>query len=297
MTKIGKKELSGVFPALLTPFDENGKINDKALADLIELNLKKGVKGFYVGGSTAEFLLMSKEERKHILDVAVETVKGRGIVISHVGSVSTADAVELAGDSEKVGADVVSAVAPFYYKYTFDEIQSYYFDIAAHTSLPMLVYYFPAFSDVTFSNENIRSFMEKEQFCGIKFTSNDFFKMERIHASFPDKVVFNGYDEMFLAGLSMGADGGIGSTYNFMAEKFIKMQKLFSDGKIEEAQKIQDDVNKIISALVQVGVTAGEKEILNALGINLGRCRLPFKMLDNEQRNYLLDVALPLLQD
>ena len=67
--------------------------------------------------------------------------------------------------------------------------------------------------------------MSDDRFVGVKHTSNDYFALEQFKAAFPDKLVYNGYDEMLLAGLSMGADGAIGSTFNFMAEKFIKIRE------------------------------------------------------------------------
>ena len=74
----------------------------------------------------------------------------------------------------------------------------------------MLVYHFPAFSGVNMGISEMAKFLSDEKFVGLKFTSNDFFMLEQCKAAFPDKVVYNGFDEMFLCGLSMGADGGGG---------------------------------------------------------------------------------------
>lgn len=285
----------GVFPALLTPFDKDDKINEKALGSLIRMNLAQGVDGFYIGGSTAEFLLLSNEERKKLLDITMDAVKGRADVIFHVGSVSTSNAVELAEYAESVGADAISAVPPFYYKFSSQEIQNHYFDIAKSTRLPILLYYFPTFSEVSFSFKEISEFLSTESFCGVKFTSNDFYMMERIKHAFPEKSVLNGYDEMFMAGLSMGADGGIGSTYNFMADKFIAIKSLLSKGCLEEAQIIQAQINSIIKVLIDVGVFAAEKIILNAMGFDFGRCRRPFKELTSDEIEYVIKTVMPLL--
>ena len=176
----------GIFTALLTPFDKENRINEKELERLVKFCLDRGVKGFYVGGSTAEAFLLSTDERKQIMDV-------------------------------------VKSVAPFYYKFTFDEIKNYYFRLADSAELPMLVYHFPAFSGVNMGASEMSKFLSDERFLGIKYTSNDFFTLEQCKTNFPHKVVYNGFDEMLLSGLVMGADGGIGSTYNFMADKFVKI--------------------------------------------------------------------------
>jgi hypothetical protein len=86
--------------------------------------------------------------------------------------------------------------------------------------------------------------------------------MERCKTNFPNKLVYNGYDEMFLAGLSMGADGGIGSTYNFMTDKFVKIKKLFEENKLKEAQELQQEVNGIIAVLCSIGVMQAENGVV-----------------------------------
>ena len=90
-------------------------------------------------------------------------------------------------------------------------------------------------------------------------------------------------------------DGEIGSTYNFMAEKFIKMQSLFADGKISDVQKIQADVNKIIAALIKVGVTQGEKAVLCEMGLDFGAPRAPFIDCSAEEKRGLIKTVVPLL--
>ena len=202
------------------------------------MNIAKGVTGFYVGGSTGEAFLLSHEERKEVYKLVSDIVKGRVNLIAHVGAIGTKLTLDLAQYAESVGFDAVSSVAPFYFKFSFNEIKGYYNRVADESGLPMIVYHFPAFSGVNMGVNEISEFLNDDKFAGIKFTSNDFFTMEQVKSKFPNKLVYNGYDEMFLAGLSMGADGGIGSTYNFMAEKFIEIKKLFSENKIEEAKKV-----------------------------------------------------------
>ena len=88
-------------------------------------------------------------------------------------------------------------------------------------NLPVTICNFPNFSGVNLTVEQVSEFFADDRFIGIKHTSNDFFSLEQFKTRFPEKLVFNGFDEMLLAGLSMGADGDIGSMYNFMAEKYL----------------------------------------------------------------------------
>ena len=282
-----KHHFAGIYPALLTPFDKNGGINTAALAELIEWNIEKGVDGFYVGGSTAEAFLLTEEERKLVYATAAKAARGRVKLIAHIGAISTDEAIRYGKTVEALGYDAVSAVAPFYYKFSFEQIKKHYFDIADAVAMPMIIYNFPNFSGVNLTVEQVERFFCDERFIGIKHTSNDYFALEQFKTNFPDKVVFNGFDEMLLSGLSMGADGGIGSTYNFMAEKFIAIKKLFDEGKHGEALLIQKEANRIIKALCEVGVTEGEKEVLCQLGFDFGHARAPFSELTAEQKKFI----------
>ena len=160
----------------------------------------------------------------------------------------------------------------------------------------MLVYHFPAFSGVNMGIGEMSEFLSDDKFIGIKYTSNDFFMLEQCKTNFPDKLVYNGFDEMFMAGLAMGADGGIGSTYNFMADKFVKIQRLFKENKIEEAQEIQKEVNKIITILCKIGVMQAEKEVLNQLGFDFGNCRHPFGIPTAEEKELIKKEIISILK-
>ena len=288
------KNFGGIFTALLTPFDKNGKINEKELEKLVKYNIEMGVNGFYVCGSTAEAFLLSTDERKQVLDVVKDTAKDKTL-IAHIGSVNEIEATCLAKYAETLGYDAISSVSPFYYNFSFGEIKDYYFRLANSVSIPMVVYNFPAFSGVNLGMKEISQFLSDDKFLGLKHTSNDYFTLEQVKAAFPEKTVYNGFDEMFLAGLSMGADGGIGSTYNFMADKFVKIKEHFEKGDIKEAQKIQATANKIIAVLCKVGVMAGAKEVLNQLGFDFGECRKPFKSLSEEEKALIKNEIIPLV--
>ncbi|MBO5008465.1 MAG: N-acetylneuraminate lyase [Clostridia bacterium] len=278
------EKLNGIFTALLTPFDDKNKINEKALADVIEMNIRKKVSGFYVGGSTAEAFMLSDDERMYLYKLVKDIVGNRDVALmGHVGSVSTLQSIKFAQLCAELGYDLMSAVSPFYYKFSFSEIKSHYYQLVDAVDLPMLIYNFPAFSGVTLNAKNISEFLCDDRFIGVKHTSNDYYAMESFKSAFPDKKVYNGFDEMFLAGLSMGADGGIGSTYNFMAEKFVEINDLFEKNMMNEALEKQKEVNRIIDCLVSVGVMQGEKEVLCQMGFDFGYARSPFSKLSPEQ--------------
>lgn len=288
------EKYNGIFTALLTPFNEAGEVNEGELIKLIKFNLDMGVRGFYVCGSTGESFLLSKEERMKIMEIVKREAEG-STLIAHIGSLDERDACEMARHAKALGYDAISSVAPFYFKFSPAEIKGYYERLADAGELPMLVYHIPALSGVSLSQDSMSAFLRDPRFLGIKYTSNDFFTLERLKAEYPDKLFFNGYDEMLLSGLAMGADGAIGSTYNFMADKFVKIYSLFSEGKLDEARKIQNEANKIITILCKIGVMQAEKEILCQLGFDFGCCRRPFLPVLDADKKLIAEEILPLL--
>lgn len=288
-----KQKFGGIYTALLTPFDANNKINEKELEKLVKFNLKNGVSGFYVTGSTAEVFMLSKDERKQVMEIVKDASDGKATLLAHIGSLNVNEAAELGRYAKDLGYDAVSSVAPYYFKFSANEIKDYYCYLADESALPMLVYHIPAFSGVNMGASDLAVYLRDDRFLGIKYTSNDFFTLEQCKTNFPDKIVYNGYDEMCLCGLMMGADGAIGSTYNFMADKFVKIRNLFNAGNISGAQAVQKEANRIITVLCQVGVMAGEKEVLNQLGFDFGHCRKPFGLLNDEQKALIAKEIVP----
>lgn len=277
--------MKGIFTALLTPFNEDYSINEKSLEKLIKFNLDSGIHGFYVGGSTSEAMLMEKEERKQIFKL-VKSFCGDAVpMIAHVGAISTDVAIELALEAKNLGYDAISAVAPFYYGFPLEAIKNYYYEIVYATDLPMYIYNFPAGNGFGLTADIVEDmFSHNLRFAGIKHTSNDLFALKQFKQRVENINIFNGYDEVCLAGLSMGADGAIGSTYNFMGSKFVKLYDAFLAGDIKTAQKLQDEACEIITVLCKYGVFQCAKEILTQMGIDMGPCRKPFLPIEQKAK-------------
>lgn len=285
------EKFKGIFPALLTPYTKSGAISDTSIRKIIDMNVKKGVNGFYVGGSTGEGLLLTVEERKLLFKYAAEANAGRSTLIAHVGTMYTGHAIEMARAAEAMGYDAVSAVAPYYYGFSYDAIKNYYFDIAASVSIPMIIYNFPNANGFSFTKMLAAEMFENDKFIGIKHTSPDLYLLQQFKTIDKCRIVYNGFDEMLIAGLSMGADGGIGSTYNVMAEKYIDIYNAFLKGDIRKAMEIQYEANEIIAELIKYGVFASEKALLEEMGIEMNGVRKPFPDISAEGKLAMIKIA------
>src|SRR5687768_1308300 len=135
------KRFGGIWPAVLTPLDESGKLNLGAVEQLVELFVKQQLGGLYVLGSTGQWPLLSVAERQAAAERFVKAAAGRIPVMVHVGAVCTDDAVALARHAERIGADAVSSVAPIYYPTGPDMIFEHYRRIGAAGGLPLYLYH------------------------------------------------------------------------------------------------------------------------------------------------------------
>lgn len=283
--------MKGIFTALLTPFKDDYTINEASLKKLVEFNLEKGINGFYVGGSTGESMVMTAEERKEVFRI-VKSAAGNSVpMIAHCGSISTDSAIDMAKTAQELGYDAISAVAPFYYSFPAAAIKQYYIDIVSSVDIPMIIYNFPGGNGFTFTPDYAAEMFQDKRFIGIKHTSTDLFALQQFKEKIDGITVFNGFDEMCLGGLAMGADGAIGSTYNFMGDKFLKIYNEFHNGRIDNAQKIQNEANEIIAKMIKYGVFQCEKAVLTHMGIDMGPCRRPFLPIGKEGYEAMKAVA------
>lgn len=279
-----KRELGGIIPALVTPFSSDGDVDHGVLAAIVEKVIDDGASGVYVTGSTGEAFLLSEDERMEVLEGVCGTVSNRIAVIAHVGSISTRQSVRLAQHAEKLGVDAVSAVAPFYYKFSFEEIVGHYDAILGSCEVPLVIYNFPAFSGTTLDPSWARGLLLNPRVIAVKHTSMDLYGLERLRHVRPGLKVLSGYDEVFLGALAMGAEGAVGSTFNVLTPWFVELTRRFQTGDTAGARELQEHINDLIDTLLTVGVLNGIKYILRLNGIEAGVAREPFKGLTQDDQ-------------
>lgn len=274
------KEKTGIYIPLVTPFLADGEVDYVGLAKATKFAVAKGVDGIYAVGGTSEFCMLSVEERKKCLEVIIANADGAEI-IAHVGAPSTRDAVELAKHAEKAGANMLSAVAPYYFGYSYPQIKEYFTKIAHATSLELMIY--NAAQARTYSLDEMRDLLSDDKISAIKYTGYNFYFLERLIKEFPNKLFYTGADECFLAGQAVGAHGAIGTTYNVSAESYVKARKLFKEGKNAEALKEINKANDLTEVLISgEGLIAGVKYVMGLQGLDiLPLAREPFSPLSD----------------
>ncbi|NLL97396.1 MAG: dihydrodipicolinate synthase family protein [Clostridiaceae bacterium] len=284
-------EFHKIFSAIITPMYENEQVNYSALEEIVEVQIKDGVEGFYCCGSSGEGLLLTLEERKKILETILKQSRGRVPVISHIGTIRTSDVIELARHAKSVGADAVSMIPPYYYKFTMDEIIGYYETVMQNVpGIKVIVYNIPQFTGIEFSKNNADRLLGNPGVIGVKFTSQNLYSMERICDAYPEKLLMNGFDEQFLGALSMGASATIGTTVNLFSPLFLDLRRLYKEGKMKEALKKQKEINLRVEVMCRTNIFAAVKYGWTLRGIDCGNCRAPFKPLSDSDKEMLKDL-------
>nr|WP_297864597.1 N-acetylneuraminate lyase [uncultured Acetatifactor sp.] len=290
-------KFNGICAALLTPYDTLGKVNYKMLKQQVRWLIGQGIDGFYVCGSTGEAFLLSMEERKAVLEAVCEENNGEKLIIAHIGQIATEHSLELGRHAGTLKVDAVSSISPFYYKFSTEEIKGYYLDLMEEIQVPFFIYNFPAYSGFSLTPELLDEMCANPYLAGVKFTASDFFQLERMKYEHPDLTVWNGYDEMLVSGLSSGADGGIGSTYNILCPAVRGIYDSFRAGNLDQAREYQHLVNGVISVLCRYGVFASLKVILGFLGMEFGGCRKPFLPVEAAAEATLKEIYRAYLRD
>lgn len=277
-------ELNGILPALITPFDAEGRLNPTSCERLLERLYGAGVHGVYICGTTGEGLLQTVNQRKQVAEsVLGASPKDRRVVV-HVGAACLSDAVELARHAGRHGASAISSLPPAG-PYSFEDIKAYYRALAECCDLPLLIYFMPAAGASFTTIAQILEICSIPNVVGLKFTDHDMYKLSQVRKS--GAVIFNGYDEVLCAGLLMGADGGIGSFYNLVPELFVRLYEEASAGNWSEARRTQDLINELIELTLRFPLFPAIKKMLGWSGIDCGPVLAPRRELTADESSQL----------
>ena len=265
--------MTGAYSALYTPFRKDGSLNEEMVERAIEYGLSRGLKGFYLTGSTGEGFLLSKDERKRVYDRAVKTVKGRAKLIAHIGCLSTDDAVELARYAAKVGIDWVSSVAPVYFGQSFEAAYDHYRRISGATDLPFMIYSIGA--DIVPDRD--ARFFDLKNVKGMKYTNYKYWTVQALRRKLPKEAIFfAGADEQVLSALATGIFAGcIGTSQNVIPAHFAKICALAEQNDFKAAAKLQDEVVRFVELLIAKPNGSWHKNMMKYLGLDCGDGRAP----------------------
>ena len=284
-------KFEGILPALITPLREDETVNTEVLHQLVGDLLTRGVDGFYIGGATGEGLALKTAQRMILAEEAIHAIDGRKPAIVQVAAANFGDAVALAQHAERVGADAISATAPLFFHYDRQDVYNYYKALAESVHIPLMIYYSPA-ANFPMDAQFAAQMFAVDNITAIKWTSSNYYEMVKLKdMTHGEMNIMNGPDEMLLMGLSAGADGGIGSTYNIMPERIKAIYTAFRSGDMAAAREHQTQADRVIAQILQWKVIPAVKVVLEAMGYNVGNASFPMtRYSDAEQKEIIAAV-------
>lgn len=232
--------LSGYIPDLPTPFDESGRIDLQAFADLCERQIAAGVSALVVCEATGEASTLSPNEQEAVIRAAVETSRGRARVIAGAGSNSTSGAVELTRRAEAAGADAVLSVVPYYNKPMQNGICAHFQAIADSTGLPIILHDIPSRTVRELANDTLTRLAMSRQFIGLRDGTGDVTRPMRISALLPSGFrLLSGDDATALASIAAGGDGCISTVCNVTPDLCRVIFSSLRQGRLQTARYLQ----------------------------------------------------------
>lgn len=295
------RKLGRLFTAMVTPFDEEGRVDYEQARRLALALLNSGSDGVVVVGSTGESPTLIREEELRLFTEVKSAVGERGVVIAGTGSNSTAEAVEVTGEAERVGVDACLLVVPYYNKPTQEGLYQHFKTIAQSTALPCILYNVPSRTVISLSADTVIKLGHIDNIIGIKEASGNLEQIARVISGTKDDfLVWSGNDSDTLPILALGGYGVISVASHLVGQQIREMIDRFIEGKTDEAAAIHRRLLPLVDALFVVSNPIPVKYALNYLGINVGKPRLPLTELDEKSatlirdtlKNYQIDLSL-----
>jgi 4-hydroxy-tetrahydrodipicolinate synthase len=283
----------GSFTALVTPFRQDGSLDEKAFADLIEWQIGEGTQGLVPVGTTGESPTLSHAEHRRVVEICVETVKGRVPVIAGAGSNNTNEAIELAQYAEKVGADAVLVVTPYYNKPTQRGLYAHFAAVAKATKLPIFIYNIPPRSVIDMTPETMGKLAHDfRNIVGVKDATAkvDRVSDQRITCG-ADFIQFSAEDASALGFNAHGGSGAISVTANVAPRLCAEFQGASLAGDRDRAIELQDRLMPLHRAIFIEPGLCGAKYALSRLGRVENTVRSPLVTIEAATASHI-DAAM-----
>lgn len=282
--------LDGIITALVTPFDKSDNVNIDKLQELIELQIKNGVSGVVLLGTTGESPTVNDKERETIISAGIEAAAGKLTVIVGVGSNDTARAAEMCKLSAVNGVDALLVLTPYYNKTNTEGMIKHFSHIADSAPAPIILYNVPSRTGCLVDIDAMSVLSEHGNIIGIKEASGNISYAAKVSTLTGDKFqMLCGNDDIILPMLSLGAVGAISVASNIIAGELNEMYGNFQSGDhfsaLEKAKKYLPFITALFSEVNPIPV----KEAMNILGMNVGGVRLPLYKMSGGARKKLVD--------
>jgi 4-hydroxy-tetrahydrodipicolinate synthase len=282
-----KVELKGIITPILTPMNADESVNLTELRNQVERLIRGGVHGIFPFGTNGEGYILSENEKIEVLEATIDQVKGRVPVYAGSGLISTKDTIRMSKKAEELGADVLSIITPSFAVASQKELYDHYVEIAKHVDTPIVLYNIPARTGNKLLPETIAKLAKDvDLIVGAKDSSGDWDNLKAYITETreleKDFYVLSGNDSLILPCLKEGGFGGIAGCSNVYPEVLSSIYNLFIEGKLEEAEVVQESIASFRAVFKYGNPNTVVKKAVAMLGYPVGDCRRPFNYLCEE---------------
>ncbi|MDR2276051.1 MAG: dihydrodipicolinate synthase family protein [Sphingobacterium sp.] len=281
----------GIYPAMLSPFDENGNLDLDMFTLNIDAQVAAGVNGLIVAGSLGEASVLTTEEKYTLLKHALKVVNGRVPVLLNIAENTTADAILVAKNSEKLGADGLMLLPPMRYRADDREVVAYFRSVAQSTRLPILIYNNPIDYGTYVSLDMFEELLLEPNIQAVKESTRDVTNITRLKNRFNDRLkIMAGVDTLSLESLMLGADGLVAGLVDAFPKETVAMYRLARQGEYKQALAIYRWFMPLLELDIHPKLVQYIKLAATAEGISTPYTRAPRLSLIGEEEQRVKQV-------
>ena len=282
--------ITGSMVALITPFNEDGSVNYDKLRELVEWHIAEQTDAILVLGTTAETPALTITEEDEIARISIETAAGRVPIIVGSGSNNTMIAMEQSIKYEKMGADALLVITPYYNKSNKAGMVNHFYTVADAVNIPIYVYNVPGRTGVSLTYEALAEISKHKNIVGIKEASGDMSFITKISRLITDDFnVYCGNDDISIPLMSMGGAGIISVLANILPRQTHEMVMAYLEGDVKKAADMQKYYLDFINALFIETNPIPIKEAMNLVGMNVGGYRMPLCTMEEDTKAKLIE--------
>ena len=286
-----KTVFTGSGVAIITPMHSDGSVNYEVLKELIEFQIKNGTDAIISCGTTGESATLSHKEHCKVIQFTIDQVAGRIPVIAGAGSNETAYAVELSREAEKMGADALLVVTPYYNKTSQRGLVRHYNVVADSVNVPIILYNVPSRTGCNIQPETYVELAKHENIVAVKEANGNISAVAKTLALCGDQLdVYSGNNDQIAAIMALGGKGVISVLANICPKEVHEMTQKILDGDVAGGVKMQLDYMKLADAMFMDVNPIPVKEAANLMGYQCGECRLPLVSMNGDMQERLKKV-------
>jgi len=280
-----KERLEGIIAPMATALSRDGRVDEPRTRNLVDFLIDGGIDGLFPLGTSGEFALLDRDERKQVIQTVVDQTNGRVPVLAGVSDPSLSNVIHYAKDAREAGADAIVATPPYYFTTGEEGLYDHFETIASKAELPLFLYNIPEWTHLFVPPSVVKRLADKRLIVGMKYTEYNLLNLLRFIKAAGDKIsILTGSDGMTFTNLEFGGSGAVIGVANVAPKLASAIFDEFKRGNLDAARKAQSKLLPIIEAIGVGRFPAGLKEAMRMIGMPVGKIREPLQPLTNVER-------------